>query len=48
MIETGFMPDWLQYKLTDPFDSTESIRTDFAWERHARELTLGELDGLIK
>lgn len=48
MIETGFAPDWLQYELTDPFDSTESMRTDFAWGRQARELTLGELDGLIK
>ena len=48
MIETGFAPDQLQYELTDPFDSTESMRTDFAWERQARELTLGELDGLIK
>ena len=48
MIETGFAPDRLQYELTDPFDSTESMRTDFAWERQARELTLGELDGLIK
>lgn len=48
MIETGFSPDRLQYELTDPFDSTESMRTDFAWERQARELTLGELDGLIK
>lgn len=48
MIETGFAPDWLQYELTDPFDSTESMRTDFAWERQARELTLGELDGLVK
>lgn len=48
MIETGFAPDQLQYKLMDPFDSTETIRTDFAWERQARELTLGELDGLIK
>lgn len=48
MIETGFAPDQLQYKLTDPFDSTESMRTDFAWERQARELTLGELDGLVK
>ena len=45
MIETGFAPDQLQYELTDPFDSTESMRTDFAWERQARELTLGELDG---
>lgn len=48
MIETGFAPDRLQYELTDPFDSTQSMRTDFAWERQARELTLGELDGLIK
>lgn len=48
MIETGFAPDRLQYELTDPFDSTESMRTDFAWERQVRELTLGELDGLIK
>ena len=40
MIETGFAPDWLQYELTDPFDSTKPIRTDFAWERQARELTL--------
>lgn len=48
MIETGFAPDRLQYELTDPFDSTESMRTDFAWERQARELTLGELDGLVK
>lgn len=48
MIETGFAPDWLQYELTDPFDSTETMRTDFAWERQARELTLGELDGLVK
>lgn len=48
MIETGFAPDRLQYELADPFDSTESMRTDFAWERQARELTLGELDGLIK
>ena len=48
MIETGFAPDWLQYELTDPFDSTESMRTDFVWERQARELTLGELDGFIK
>ena len=48
MIETGFAPDWLQYELTDPFDSAKPIRTDFAWERQARELTLGELDGLIK
>lgn len=48
MIETGFAPDQLQYKLTDPFDSTECMRTDFAWERQARELTLGELDGLVK
>ena len=47
-IETGFAPDWLQYELTDPFDSAKPIRTDFAWERQARELTLGELDGLIK
>lgn len=48
MIETGFAPDWLQYELTDPFDSAKPIRTDFAWERQAQELTLGELDGLIK
>lgn len=48
MIETGFAPDRLQYELTDPFDSAESMRTDFAWERQARELTLGELDGLVK
>ena len=48
MIETGFAPDRLQYELTDPFDSTESMRTDFAWERQARKLTLGELDGLVK
>ena len=48
MIETGFAPDRLQYELTDPYDSTESMRTDFAWERQARELTLGELDGLVK
>ena len=48
MIETGFAPDRLQYELTDPFDSTESMRTDFAWERQARELTLGELDGFVK
>lgn len=48
MIETGFAPDRLQYELTDPFNSTESMRTDFAWERQARELTLGELDGLVK
>lgn len=48
MIETGFAPDYLQYELTDPFDSTESMRTDFAWECHARELTLGELDGFAK
>ena len=48
MIETGFAPDRLQYELTDPFDSTESMRTDFAWKRQARELTLGELDGLVK
>ena len=48
MIETGFAPDWLQYELTDPFDSAKPIRTDFVWERQARELTLGELDGLIK
>ena len=48
MIETGFAPDQLQYELTDPFDSTKPIRTDFAWERYARELTLGELDGLVK
>lgn len=48
MIETGFAPDRLQYELCDPFDSTKSMRTDFAWERQAKELTLGELDGLIK
>lgn len=48
MIETGFAPDRLQYELTDPFDSAQSMRTDFAWERQARELTLGELDGLVK
>lgn len=48
MIETGFVPDQLQYELTDPFDSTKTMRTDFAWERQARELTLGELDGLVK
>ena len=48
MIETGFAPDRLQYELTDPFDSTTSMRTDFAWERQARELTLGELDGFVK
>lgn len=48
MIETGFAPDWLQYELTDPFDSTETMRTDFAWECQARELTLGELDGFVK
>ncbi len=48
LIETGFAPDWLQYELTDPFDPAKPIRTDFAWERQARELTLGELDGLIK
>ena len=48
MIETGFAPDQLQYKLTDPFDSTETMRTDFAWKRQARELTLGELDGFVK
>lgn len=48
MVETGFAPDRLQYELTDPFDSTESMRTDFAWERQAREFTLGELDGLVK
>ena len=48
MIETGFAPDWLQYELTDPFDSAKPIRTDFAWERQARELTLGELDGFVK
>lgn len=48
MIETGFAPDRLQYELTDPFDSTESMQTDFAWDRQARELTLGELDGFVK
>lgn len=32
MIETGFAPDWLQYELTDPFDSAKPIRTDFALE----------------
>ena len=48
MIETGFAPDWLQYELTDPFNSAKPIRTDFAWERQVRKLTLGELDGLIK
>ena len=48
MIETGFTPDWLQYELTDPFDSTKSMRTDFAWERQTKELTLGELDGFVK
>ena len=48
MIETGFAPDQLQYELTDPFDSTETMRPDFAWERQARELTLGELDGFVK
>lgn len=48
MIETGFAPDQLQYELTDPLYSTETMRTDFAWERQARELTLGELDGLVK
>ena len=48
MIKTGFAPDQLQYELTDPFDSTKSMRTDFAWEHQAKELTLGELDGLIK
>ena len=48
MIETGFAPDRLQYEMTDPFDSTTSMRTDFAWERQARELTLGELDGFVK
>lgn len=48
MIETGFAPDRLQYEMTDPFDSTTSMRTDFAWERQAQELTLGELDGLVK
>ena len=48
MIETGFAPDRLQYEMTDPFDSTTPMRTDFAWERQARELTLGELDGLVK
>lgn len=48
MIETGFAPDRLQYELTDPFDSTKTMRTDFAWELQARELTLGELDGFLK
>ena len=48
MIETGFAPDRLQYELTDPFNPTKSMRTDFAWERQAKELTLGELDGLLK
>ena len=33
MIETGFAPDWLQYELTDPFDSTET---------HANGLCLGD------
>ena len=48
MIQTGFAPDALQYKLIDPFDSKHVLRNDFAWEHMAAQLTLGELDGFAK
>lgn len=48
MIETGFQPDFLQFELSDPFDPNRTMRTDFAWERMATKLTLGELDGFVK
>ena len=40
MIETGFAPDWLQYELTDPFDSAKPIRTDFAERQREAHLSL--------
>ena len=48
MIETGFAPDALQYELADPFKPKHILRNDFAWERMATQLTLGELDGFAK
>lgn len=48
MIETGFAPDHLQYKLADPVDDTKTMRIDFAWDSMVDELTLGELDGFVK
>lgn len=48
MIEKGFAPDHLQYELSDPFNPQSILRNDFAWERMAPRLTLGELDGFAK
>ena len=48
MIETGFAPDFLQYEMDDPFAEGKTMRSDFGWSAMAKELTLGELDGLVK
>lgn len=48
MIETGFAPDILQYEMDDPFDEGKTMRSDFGWSVMAKELILGELDGLVK
>lgn len=48
MIETGFAPDILQYELDDPFADGRTMRSDFGWQIMAKELTLGELDGMVK
>lgn len=48
MIEMGFAPDHLQYELKDPFDGRRNMRCDYGWERMAKGLTLGELDGFVK
>ncbi len=48
MIATGFAPDHLQYTLSDPLDPAHIMRNDFAWDRMAHSLTLGELDGYVK
>ena len=51
LLQTGFadgMPIADSAILKLGLARAKPIRTDFAWERQARELTLGELDGLIK
>lgn len=48
MIVAGFAPDHLQFELKDPYEPTKSMRSDFAWERMAQTLALGELDGMAK
>lgn len=48
MIEVGFAPDILQYEMDDPFIEGKVMRSDFGWEKMAKELVIGELDGMVK